>query len=133
AANATQNYTVNGIRASNNTVSLDGSALIDIGSNNGVIVTLNNDMVQEVKIQSSNFAAEYGAGGVSVSAVTKAGSSQFHGSLYDYIRDSSFQANDRSNSITGTAKPKSKYQYPGLNVGGPIILPGFNKQRNKAF
>ncbi len=132
-ANATQGYTVNGVRSSNNTVSLDGSALIDIGSNNGVIVTLNNDMVQEVKIQSSNFAAEYGAGGVSVSAVTKAGSSQFHGSLYDYIRDSAYQANDRSNSILGTAKPKSKYQYPGLNVGGPILLPGFNKQRNKAF
>jgi Carboxypeptidase regulatory-like domain/TonB-dependent Receptor Plug Domain len=132
-ANNTQGYTVNGVRSSNNTVSLDGSALIDIGSNSGVIVTLNNDMVQEVKIQSSNFAAEYGAGGVSVSAVTKAGSSQFHGTLYDYLRDSSYQANDRSNSILGTPKPKSKYQYPGLNVGGPILLPGFNKQRNKAF
>ena len=61
-ANNTQAYTVNGIRSSNNTVSLDGSALIDIGSNSGVIVTLNNDMVQEVKVQSSNFAAEYGVG-----------------------------------------------------------------------
>jgi hypothetical protein len=132
-ANNTQGYTVNGVRSSNNTVQLDGSALIDIGSNSGVIVTLNNDMVQEVKVQSSNFAAEYGGGGVSISAVTKAGTSQFHGSLYDYVRDSRFQANDRSNSITGTAKPKSKYQYPGLNVGGPILLPGFNKSRNKAF
>ncbi len=132
-ANNTQGYTVNGVRSSNNTVQLDGSALIDIGSNSGVIVTLNNDMVQEVKIQSSNFAAEFGGGGVSISAVTKSGSSQFHGSLYDYLRDSKFQANDRSNSIAGVEKPKSKYQYPGLNVGGPIILPGFNKQRNKAF
>ena len=61
-ANNTQGYTVNGIRSSGNTVSLDGSALIDIGSNSGVIVTLNNDMVQEVKVQSSNFAAEYGVG-----------------------------------------------------------------------
>jgi hypothetical protein len=132
-ANNTQGYTVNGVRSSNNTVSLDGSALIDIGSNSGVIVTLNNDMVQEVKVQSSNFAAEFAGGGVSISAVTKAGSSQFHGSLYDYIRDSKFQANDRSNSISGTPKPKSKYQYPGGNIGGPILLPGFNKERNKAF
>ena len=132
-ANNTQGYTVNGVRSSNNTVQLDGSALIDIGSNSGVIVTLNNDMVQEVKIQSSNFGAEFGGGGVSISAVTKSGSSQFHGSLYDYLRDSKFQANDRSNSIAGVEKPKSKYQYPGLNVGGPILLPGFNKQRNKAF
>ncbi len=74
--NNTQGYTVNGIRASSNTVSLDGSSLIDIGSNNGVIVSLNNDMVQEVKVQSSNFAAEYGTGGMNVSGVTKSGTSQ---------------------------------------------------------
>ena len=72
-ANNTQGYTVNGIRSSGNTVSLDGSSLIDIGSNSGVIVTLNNDMVQEVKVQSSNFAAEYGTGGMNVSGVTKSG------------------------------------------------------------
>ncbi len=132
-ANNTQGYTVNGIRSSGNTVSLDGSALIDIGSNSGVIVTLNNDMVQEVKVQSSNFAAEYGAGGMNVSAVTKSGGSQFHGTLYVYNRDSKFAANDRSNSITGTAKPKSKFNYVGGNIGGPVLLPGFNKDRNKMF
>src|SRR5829696_4685677 len=122
--NNTQGYTVNGIRSSGNTVSLDGSALIDIGSNSGVIVTLNNDMVQEVKVQSSNFAAEHGAGGMNVSAVTKAGSSQFHGSLYVYNRDSRFAANDRSNSIAGVEKPKSKFNYFGGNAGGPVLLPG---------
>jgi hypothetical protein len=55
--NNTQGYTVNGIRSSTNTVSLDGSSLIDIGSNNGVIISLNNDMVQEVKVQSSSIRA----------------------------------------------------------------------------
>lgn len=133
--NNTQAYTVNGVRSSNNTVSLDGSALIDIGSNSGVIVTLNNDMVQEVKVQSSNYAAEYGSSGMSVSAVTKSGTSRFRGTLYDYVRDSKFSANDRSNSIAGTVKPKDTYQYPGGNVGGPIIIPGwdFTKNRDKLF
>ena len=120
--NNTQGYTVNGIRSSGNTVSLDGSAIMDIGNNGGVIVSLNNDMVQEVKVQSSNFAAEYGAGGMSVSGVTKSGSSKFHGSAYDYWRDYKFAANDRSNSIAGTEKPKSTYQYPGGNVGGPLVV-----------
>ena len=106
-ANNTAGYTVNGIRGSTNTVSLDGANLIDIGSNSGVIVSLNNDMVQEVKVQSSNFAAEYGSGAMNVSAVTKAGSSQFHGSLYDYSRSHKFAANDRSNSIAGVKKPES--------------------------
>ena len=121
-ANNTQGYTVNGIRSSTNTVSLDGSNLIDIGSNSGVIVTLNNDMVQEVKVQSSNFAAEYGSGAMNVSAVTKAGTSQFHGTLYDYSRSHRFAANDRSNSIAGVKKPESSFQYPGGNIGGPILL-----------
>jgi hypothetical protein len=133
-ANNTQGYTVNGIRSSGNTVSLDGSSLIDIGSNSGLIVTLNNDMVQEVKVQSSNFAAEYGAGGMNVAGVTKSGTSSFHGQLYDYSRDSRFAANDRSNSITGTPKPKSKYQYPGGNIGGPITFgDSYTKNRDKLF
>jgi len=134
-ANNTQAYTVNGIRSSNNTVSLDGSALIDIGSNSGVIVTLNNDMVQEVKVQSSNFAAEYGAGGMNVSAVTKGGGSKFSGTLYDYNRDYHFAANDRSNSIIGFPKPNSTFNYVGGNVGGPIPLfsTDYNKNKDKLF
>src|SRR4051812_8604338 len=132
--NNTQGYTVNGIRSSSNTVSLDGSSLIDVGSNNGVMVSLNNDMVQEVKVQSSNFAAEYGTGGMNVSGVTKSGTAAFHGSLYDYVPDSRFAANDRSNSITNTPKPQSKYQYPGGNVGGPITFgDSYTKNRDKLF
>lgn len=129
-AQNTQGYTVNGIRSSGNTVTLDGSQLIDIGSNSGVIVSLNNDMIQEVRVQSSNFAAEHGTGGMNVAGVTKSGSSRFHGSLYDYWRDWRFAANDRSNSIAGTEKPKSSYQYPGGNIGGPISF-GDNYTRNK--
>ncbi|PYR92101.1 MAG: hypothetical protein DMF84_14275 [Acidobacteria bacterium] len=132
--NNTQGYTVNGIRSSSNTVALDGSSLIDIGSNSGVIVSLNNDMVQEVKVQSSNFAAEYGTGGMNVSGVTKSGSSKFHGEAYDYWRDYRLAANDRSNSIAGTVKPKSTYQYPGGNVGGPISFgDSYTKNRDKLF
>jgi hypothetical protein len=128
-------YTVNGIRGSNTVITLDGSRLADFGSNNGVIVVPNNDMVSEVKVQASNYAAEFGSAGVQVNAITKGGSSEFHGTLYDYIRDYHFQANDRSNSYTGTARPKSKFQYPGGNLSGPILIPGtdFNKNRDKAF
>jgi len=132
--NATQNYTVNGIRSSSNTVALDGSSLIDIGSNNGVIVSLNNDMVQEVKVQSSNFAAEYGTGGMNVSGVTKSGTSKFHGEAYDYWRGYKLAANDRSNTIAGTEKPKSTYNYPGGNVGGPISFgDSYTKNRDRLF
>ena len=50
-ANQTQSYAINGVRTSNNAVSLDGSNLIDIGAGGGVMVNVNNDMVQEVTVQ----------------------------------------------------------------------------------
>lgn len=132
--NATGAYTVNGIRSTTNTVALDGSALIDIGSNAGVIVSLNNDMVQEVKVQSSNFAAEYGTGGMNVSGVTKSGSSAFHGEGYDYWRGWRLAANDRSNSIAGTPRAKSEYNYPGGNIGGPLSFgDSYTRGRDRLF
>jgi hypothetical protein len=134
-ANQTNGYNVNGIRGSNNVVTLDGSRLIDIGANNGLIVAPNTDFVSEVKVQSSNYAAEFGSGGVQVNAITKGGSAEFHGTGYTYLRHHSVAANDRSNSIAGVAKPKSKFLYPGANISGPILIPGtgFNKDRDKAF
>src|SRR5438552_6996140 len=134
-ANNTGGYSVNGVRGSNNVITLDGSRMIDIGSNSGLIIAPNTDFVSEVKVQSSNYAAEFGSGGIQVNAITKGGSSEFHGSAYSYVRHHKFAANDRSNSIAGVEKPKSKFVYPGANISGPILIPGtgFNKNRDKAF
>jgi hypothetical protein len=134
-ANATANYTVNGIRGVNNNVSIDGSRVVDIGSNNGTIITANVDMVQEVTVKTSNYAAEYGSGGVQISATTKAGSKDFHGALYYYFRPEKLQANDRSNTVLRTARPQTDFKYPGGNLGGPVILPGtkFNRDRDRLF
>jgi Carboxypeptidase regulatory-like domain/TonB-dependent Receptor Plug Domain len=133
--NANAQYHVNGLRGEYNNVSIDGSRVIDIGSNNGTIITANVDMVQEVKVQSSNYAAEHGSSGVNISATTKGGGHDFHGTLYTYIRDGVLNANDRSNSINGVGRPEETYRYPGGNVGGPIILPWtkFNRNRDKLF
>ncbi|HEY0763112.1 MAG TPA: carboxypeptidase regulatory-like domain-containing protein [Pyrinomonadaceae bacterium] len=139
-ANANANYHVNGLRGEQNNVTIDGSRMIDIGSNNGTVITANPDMVQEVKVQTSNYAAEHGTSAVQISATTKGGGSGFHGSAYDYIRHWRFQANDRSNTVLTTptniiARPNSKYNYPGGNIGGPVLLPGtnFNRNRDKLF
>lgn len=134
-ANATANYTVNGIRGQNNSVSIDGSRVVDIGANNGTMITPNVDMVQEATIKSSNYAAEYGSGGVQISFTTKGGGKDFHGEIYDYIRPEKLQANDASSRTAGIAKPHTSFSYPGGNIGGPMILPfkDFNKNRDKAF
>src|SRR5689334_22945223 len=134
-SNANANYHVNGLRGEQNNVSIDGSRMIDIGANNGTVITANPDMVQEVKIQTSNYAAEHGTSAVQISATTKGGSSDFHGTAYDYLRNYRFQANDRSNSINNVVRPNSKYNYPGGNIGGPVLLPWthFNRNRDKLF
>ncbi|HET6850969.1 MAG TPA: carboxypeptidase regulatory-like domain-containing protein [Pyrinomonadaceae bacterium] len=136
-ANANAQYHVNGLRGEQNNVTVDGARMIDFGANNGTVITANPDMVQEVRIQTSNYAAEHGTSAVQINATTKGGSSQFHGTLYDYMRHWRFQANDRSNTVANPIipRPKSQYNYPGFNVGGPIIFPGtnFNKNRDKLF
>jgi hypothetical protein len=132
-ANSSNQYNVNGLRGENNNVQVDGARMMDIGANNGSIITANPDMVQEVKVQTSNYAAEHGTASVLINATTKSGSSGFHGSVYDYSRDYRLGANDRSNSINTVtnaqgklepiARPASQYNYPGGNIGGPINLP----------
>jgi hypothetical protein len=136
-ANATSQYHVNGLRGEQNNVTIDGARMMDFGANNGSVITANPDMVQEVRVQTSNYAAEHGTSAVQINATTKGGSNQFHGTAYDYMRHWKFQASDRSNNIRVpiAARPKSQYNYPGFNIGGPVIIPGtnFNKNRDKLF
>lgn len=134
-ANNTSSYNVNGLRGQNNNVSIDGSRVIDIGSNSGTIITPNNDMVQEVKVQTSNYAAEYGSSGVQITATTKGGGNEYHGSLYTYARPYQLQANERQRVLQGydqsgqlfSPRPKTKFYYPGGNIGGPVVLPHFGE------
>lgn len=134
-SNATAAYIVNGQRGGNNNVSLDGSRVLDISTNNGTVITLNNDMVQEVKVQTSNYAAEFGSSGVQITGTTRSGSNEFHGGLYYYARPYQLQANERARNLLGfnddgsraSPRPKSKFSYPGGNIGGPIYLPRFGE------
>lgn len=147
-------YNVNGQRGNNNNVNVDGSRVIDIGCNCGSIVSMNNDMVQEVTVQASNYLAEFGNSGVQVSAVTKGGGRDYHGSIYNYTRHEALAANDRFRNYIGAQdpvgaqrpgsaaqKPIGRFYYTGGNIGGPVTLPkkvfgplgGFNESRDKLF
>src|SRR5262245_34906072 len=140
-SNSSNQYNVNGLRGENNNVQIDGARMMDIGANNGSIITANPDMVQEVKVQTSNYAAEHGTASVLINATTKSGSSAYHGSIYDYSRDYRLGANDRSNSINLVQRAASQYNYPGGNIGGPLTLPrkvfgplgGLNEKKDKLF
>jgi hypothetical protein len=128
-------YSINGARAENMGVTLDGANLRDIGNNGSMMNVPNSEFVAEIKVQTSNYAAEFGSATIQVQAITKSGSSEFHGSAHFYARPYQLAANDRSRSYTQQARPESKFLYPGFTVSGPILIPGtsFNKDRDKAF
>jgi hypothetical protein len=128
-------YTVNGTRFDQMAVVSDGGNVIDHGFNGGAMVTPNVEMIQEAKVETASYSAENPNGPIVMSTVTKSGGKNFHGEAYYSIRDGSMNANDWWNNNQGVARPASRYQYPGFNIGGPVIIPGtnFNKNRDKLF
>ena len=101
--------------------------LLDGGNNTSVtygvpVVNPNPDTIAEFRILSNNYTAEFGrsAGGV-VSMVTKSGTNQFRGSVFDYLRNDALNANTYFNNSAGQARPVLKRNQFGGTVGGPII------------
>ena len=87
------------------------------------------DAVQEFQVNRNAYSAEYGrAGGAVINVVTKSGTNEFHGSLFEFYRDKSLNENSWVNKTAVPARPKSEYNYDqfGGSLGGPI-------QRDKVF
>src|SRR6185295_8300834 len=116
--------TVNGLRANQNTLQIDGITSVDTG-NNGNAVTLSVDAVQEVKVLTSSYQAEFGrSAGAQISAVTKSGTQQFRGSLYGDRRRDDLNSNTWLNQVRGLPKQKINQSDQGYTIGGPVGRPG---------
>jgi hypothetical protein len=109
----------------------DGANVQDPGQGGQTTQTINMDMVEEVKVSTSNFGADVAKGPVVINAVGKSGGAAFHGSLYTVARITQLNSNDWLLNDQGIAKPPDRYIYPGANVGGPIEIPGTSFNRNK--
>lgn len=130
--NNTDQFNVNGMRGSANNVFLDGAINTDLGANDGQYTQISLDAVGEFKIQSSAFNAEYGRSpGVMISINTKSGGSQFHGTLYEFIRNDAFDANSFFRNAQGQSKAKLRFNQFGGNLGGPILIPNFSTGDHK--
>jgi Carboxypeptidase regulatory-like domain len=135
------NYSANGTRVDALDIAIDGARATDPGCNCATPINPNVDMIQELKIQQSNFSAENARGPVVISGVTKGGGSEFHGTAYIYARHFSLNANRSEANQVGQPRPENAFYYPGFNIGGPIRFPkkvlgplgsdSFNKDRNK--
>jgi hypothetical protein len=137
-------FNVNGTRANQKELTVDGSSNIDTGNNVDSHAAVNPDAIAEVKVLTSNFQAEYGrAGGAFISVVTKSGTREFHGGGRYFHRNEGLNANNYFRNAQGRdargveVQPRNLYRYNsvGYEIGGPIYIPGlgFNKSKEKLF
>jgi hypothetical protein len=135
----------NGLRTSANNLQIDGVATVDTG-NNGQLVQVTLDAIAEFKVLTSNYQAEYGrSAGAQISAVTRSGGKDFHGSFYAFRRHDGMNANtwlnnhtpsrDAANNLRSfTPRPKTDQRDIGYTIGGPVWIPKvFNTSKDKVF
>jgi Carboxypeptidase regulatory-like domain len=116
------NTSVNGSRTNASMLAVDGGFNMDSGSNNSQISNVGIDFIEQVKIATSNFSAEYGRNsGASINVVTKSGTNQLRGSGFEYGRNDALDANNFFAKQTGVAKAALRYNDYGYTLGGPAI------------
>ncbi len=128
-------FNINGSRSQDNLITYDGAVGIRTRSNGTSIGSADLDSVQEVQILTANFSAEYGrAGGGQIRIVTKSGGQQFHGALFENLRNSALNANSWTNRRNGVLIPSEKFNQFGFNLNGPVFIPGkWNTDKSKVF
>jgi hypothetical protein len=118
------NQPINGNRGNSNLLTVDGGFNLDSGSNNSQINNVGIDFIEEVKIQTSNFSAEYGRNaGASINVVTRRGGNRFFGSAFEFLRNDKLDANNFFNNARGsfTDNPDAKAPDVIVPVGDPRI------------
>ena len=132
---ATQDISVNGADPSANNYQMDGVSIVntantgsanDSGIYTGIGIP-NPDAIQEFKIQTSTYDASYGAHpGGNVNVLTKSGSNEFHGGVWEFFRNTALNANPFFANADGSGKQVLNQNQAGGSVGGPI-------KKNKLF
>ena len=130
-------FSAGGQRVSQNNYIMDGidnnSVELAAAGRRAEMVEPSIDAIQEFKVQTNSYAAEYGRGmGAVVNLTIKSGTNALHGAAFEFIRNEVF---DAKNFFTpaGNAKPPFKRNQYGLALGGPVVLPKLYDGRNKTF
>jgi hypothetical protein len=120
-SSASHGFNIAGGRTDSVTYLLDGGLNNDL-LDNGAVYDPNPDSIAEFRILTSNYTAEYGRNGAGIiSVVTKSGSNQFHGSAFDFVRNTDFDANAYFNIQQGIPRNNLKRNQFGGTFGGPIV------------
>ncbi len=123
-----QNVSANGAKTTGNNVQFNGVDANNLAQNSvenateevGVAVPA-PDTIQEFKVQTGNYDASYGRGvGANVDVITKQGTNQFHGNVWEFLRNNVLNANDFFVKAQGSPRPELKQNQFGAAMGGPI-------------
>ena len=138
-------FAANGLRPAQNNYMLDGidnnSDTVDFLNGTNYVVLPPVDAIQEFKVQTSDFSAEFGRSGAAVlNATVKSGTNNFHGAVWEFLRNDKLDAADYfekvQNPLTGqpeTRKGALRQNQYGFAVGGPVLIPHVFDGRNKIF
>jgi len=123
---------VAGLRESNESFLVDGieSRSARFG---GVGMRPQVDAIQEFKMQTSNFSAEFGRSSAVINTTLKSGTNVIHGTGFEFIQGQQLDANNFFNNLSGTPKPLTKQNDFGGVLGGPLVLPHLYNGRDKTF
>ena len=113
----------------NNTSIYNGS----IGRN-GIAYTPSVDAVEEFKVKTNNFSAEFGrSAGAIISAAIRSGTNAYHGSVFEFLRNEKFDANNFFSNAGSVVRQPFKQNQFGGTMGGPIDIPKLYKGKNRTF
>jgi len=131
------NFVSNGVRNSASEVMLDGGALSGVEQNGGITEVKFNatvDVIEEIKVQTNYFSAEFGnSGGTIVNMVSKSGTNQLHGVGYYFRKDNALNANSWFSNASGGTLVDSTVNNYGGTAGGPVLIPKIYNGKNRTF
>jgi hypothetical protein len=135
AANST-NFLIsfNGQIPDHNVWMADGGEDYDRGSGGKFSLMPSTEALSEFRVLTSNYSADYGqSSGAMLTMVLKSGTSGLHGGLWEFNRNTAFNANDYITNSHGQPRPVFQYNCYGFNLGGPVVLGRYNRDHNKTF
>ena len=125
----------NGTRTTHNIYLIDGGEQNDRGCGGCFMNLPSQAAIAEFQTLDSNYSPDYGLGsGGTITDVLKSGTRQYHGEIYEFNRNTDYNANDYFLKRGGKTRPKFQLNIPGGNVGGPLFIPHvYNADRNRTF
>jgi hypothetical protein len=128
---------VNGLRQSHNIWLIDGGEADDRGGAGGMDIMPSQDAIAEFTMMTSNYPPDYGiSSGATMSLSLKSGTQKFHGELFEFNRNTDYDANQYFNKLSTPITPRTSTHYNifGGNAGGPIFIPHmYNTNKQKTF